>query len=347
MLQRLQDFPPFPPTCSAAMSDQQAPSAAPPATPPAGDWSLRVLALVPLLGIVLLWSNHHLGLGAGHPALLASVAAVLPFALAVLNQLLDKEELSALQKRLRQAISRWLSWRMLLAAYLVAGAVTLTWTSIVVLAEDGNRLGRVTLQALDDASALPEVVAPEAKGEPARFVLASHPFGRPFRLTVDGFVPTVVEVYPPAGLRVRPGIDLRRSPSVLLRFSGIAQGTWRDVGGGELRIVAIDQAGAEQLLASVKDPVGALLFGRGQPVPATWQTHWQIELLARGVTNQTLAAQHLVDWKQPKVLTPAVGLEPGMTLRASLANAQKRVFARAEFVLGRDEMQDQSMEDVE
>lgn len=322
-------------------------SATPPAAPAASaDWPLRVLALVPLVGVALLWSNHHLGLGAGHSALLASLAAVLPMALGVMNHLLEKDEQAAVEKGLRRVIASRLSWRLLLVAYLVLATVVLSWTSVLVLAEDGGRLGRVTLQPLDDPGAA-ALSATAAKGEPARFVLASHPLGRPFRLEVEGFVPKVVEVFPVLGLRVLPGTDLRRAPSVLLRFSGIAVGSWRDVGGAELRIVALDAGNAERLVASLREPAGAVLLGRGQPVPSGWPAGWQIELLAKGVTNPTLAARELQAWKKPRWLAPALGLEPGQRLRVTLSRPRQQVFASAEFFLGADELQDQPVEDLE
>lgn len=317
-----------------------------PAVPP-DDWPIRVLALVPLMAIGLLWSNHHLGLGAGQPALMASIAAVVPVALGVFTQLLDKDQHTSLLQRLRGHIARRLTWRVLAILYLALGTVALTWTSVVILAEDGSRLGRVALHALDNPAAAADLVAPQAKGEPARFVIASHPFGRPFRVELEGFVPKVVEVYPLVGLRLRPSIDLRRSPSVLLRFSGVAKGSWNDVGGAELRIVAVGVAGDDKLIANVKEPAGALLLGRGQPVPASWSSQWQTELLAKGVTDQTQAARELLSWKQPRVLPLASGLEPGMQLRVTLVNEQKNVIARAEFFIGKDELQDQSLEDIE
>lgn len=323
------------------------PAPSEPAPTTFNDWSVRVLALVPLVGIALLWSNHHLGLGAGSPALLASIAAVSPIALSVLTTLLDKDENAALDKGLRGLIARRLTWGVLGVGYLVLSIVLLTWTSVVVLAEDGGQLGRVGLQALDSAKAPSDSIAPAIKGDPARFVLASHPLGRPFKLELEGYVPKVVEVYPIVGLRIRPSVDLKRAPSVLLRFSGVAKGSWSDVGGAELRLVLVSLSGSERVVAAYKDPVGALLIGRGQPVPSLWASNWQTELVAKGVTDPKLAARDLLAWKQPKVLQLASGLEPGMHLRATLTNNQKFVLAKAEFFLGKDELQDQLMEDSE
>jgi hypothetical protein len=311
------------------------------------DWPIRVLALVPLVGIALLWSNHHLGVGAGQPALVASLTAVVPLGLGLLTKLLDKDESASLEKGIRAWIARHLTWRLLIVAYLVLAIVVLTWTSVVVIAEDGGKLGRVVLHDLDDPGSSPKVISPEAKGDPARFVRPSHPLGRPVKLELEGFVPLVTEVYPITGLRVRPSIDLKRSPSVLLRFSRPAIGSWKDVGGVKLRIVVLDAKGDEELIATVKEPAGALLLGRGQTVPTAWSSNWQIELAAKGVTDPVLVARDLQTWKQPKVLPLTKQLEPGMHLRVTLTNDEKHVFAASDFFLGKDELQDQRVEDLE
>jgi len=311
------------------------------------DWPIRVLALVPFVGIAVLWSNHHFGVGAGQPVLVASVTALVPLVLGVVTRLLDKDESATLERGIRVWIARHLTWRLLVVGYLVLGIVVLTWTSVVVIAEDGGKLGRVKLYELDNPGSSPEEVSPEAKGDPARFVRPSHPLGRPVRLELEGFVPLVTEVYPVTGLRVRPSIDLKRSPSVLLRFSRLATGSWKDVGDMQLRIVVLDVKGNEDLLATVKEPAGALLLGRGQTVPATWSSNWQIELAARRVVDPALVAQDLQTWRNPKVLPVTRQLEPGMHMKVTLINNEKHVFAVSDFFLGKDELQDQRVEDLE
>ena len=319
------------------------PAAAPTAP---SDWPTRVLALVPLMALALLWSNHHLGVAAGQPALLATVAAAFPVALGLIGWLLDKAAQESLAARLRDLVARVITWRLLLVLYLALGVLALTCTSVVVLAEDGVRLGRVTLQPLDDPQARPEEARPDDKASPARFFVVTHPFGRPFRLELEGHVPQTVDVFPLLGLRVRPSRDLRRSPSVLLRFTDLAFGSWRDVGGAELRLYALQAEGSEALLLATKKPAWALLVGREQPVPPAWSMDWRAELLAARVTDESMAARLLVGWKRPRLERPGAGLHPGITLRATLTNAHLKEIARARFVLGKDELQDQAMEDV-
>lgn len=322
------------------------PSAAfgpPPA--PESDWPLRVLALVPLAALALLWCNHHLGVGAGHPEAMAAVAAVLPMALGIFAKLLDKAEQDTLFAKLRKRIARHVTWLLVLVLYLTLGAVALTWSSILVLAEEGKNVGAVTLRPLDEASVPPLSLTARDKGEPARFVVPSRPFGRSFSLQVDGYLPQVVEVYPVLGLRLRPSRDLRRVPSALLRFSALAVGAWKDSGGAELKVVAIDAKGAERLLASTREPAWALLLGRAQAIPAALVPDWRGELLVKGVKDADQEL-HVREWRRPRQLTLQGALDVGTKVRVDLINAKKIVVAQAEFFIGREELQDQAVEDL-
>jgi hypothetical protein len=326
------------------------------------DWLNRVLALIPLAALALLWSNHHLGAAAGYPGLFAALAAALPLALGLFDRLLDKASQESFAARWRAAVARRLSWRAIAIGYLSAALVALAWSSLVVLGDDAGATGPATvrLTALDapaDAATRTRTLLP--RGEPARFVVTSSPFGRVFRLELDGYVPQTVEVYPVLGRRISPARDLRRSPTVLLRLSQLALGSFQDQTGGELVITRVmtanpvanpvanpSDAAAGEVIARTKQPRAAFLLGRAQRVPAGFAAGWRTELLARGVRDETLAAKHLVSWKEPAVLAPSVVLEPGMPLRAQLFNAAGNVVASSDFVLGSDELQDQSVEDL-
>jgi hypothetical protein len=318
-----------------------------PATAPT-DGLNRVLALIPLAALAVLWSNHHLGTAAGYPGLFAALAAALPVALGLFDRLLDKASQESFAARWREAVARWLSWRAIVIGYLSAALVALAWSSLVVLGDDAGATSPASVRltpfdAPDDAAT--RTLLP--RGEPARFVVTSSPFGRVFRLEVDGYVPETVEIYPVLGRRISPARDLRRSPTVLLRLSQLALGSFQDQTGGELvitRIMAGNPAG--EVVARTKQQRAAFLLGRAQRVPAGFAAGWRIELLARGVRDETLAAKHLVSWKEPAVLAPSVVLEPGMPLRAQLFNAAGNVVASSDFILGNDELQDQSVEDL-
>jgi hypothetical protein len=319
-----------------------------PATAPT-DWLTRVLALIPLAALALLWSNHHLGTAAGYPGLFAALAAVLPVALGLFDRLLDKASQESFAARWRAAVARWLSWRAIVIGYLSAALVALAWSSLVVLGDDAGATGPATVRLTPfdaPADAATRTLLP--RGEPARFVVTSSPFGRVFRLEVDGYVPQTVEVYPVLGRRIRPARDLRRSPTVLLRLSQLAMGSFQDQAGGEFvvtRLGAASAGGVGEVIARTREPRAAFLLGRAQRVPAGFAAGWRTELLALGVRDESLAAKHLVSWKEPAVLVPTVVLEPGMPLRAQLFNAAGNEMARSDFVLGSDELQDQFVED--
>jgi hypothetical protein len=315
-------------------------------TPVVGaDWPLRAIALVPLVALALLWSNHHLGVGAGHPEAMGLVAAALPVALGVVGKLLDKAEQDSLSAKLRNLVALNVTWFVVLILYLSMGAIALTWSSVLVVPDEGKGVGRVTLRAVESASAQVRTVEGRERGEPARFVVASRPFGRSFSLHVDGFVPQVVDVYPIFGVRVRPNRDLRRTPSVLLRLSALAVGAWKDSGGAELRVLAVDANGAEQLITSTNEPAWAILLGRGQAIPTTLSADWRSELVVKGVTEPE-QERHMREWRRPRQLPLQQTLDMDKKLRVQLVNARKVVVAQVEFFIGREELQDQAVEDL-
>lgn len=333
---------PQPPLTPAVM-----PSAAfEPPKPPASDWPLRVLALIPLVGLALLWSNHHLGLGAGYPEAMAAVAAVLPVALGMFAKFLEKAEQDSLLASLRKLLARHVTWLLVLVLYFSLGAVALTWSSVLVLSEEGKAAGTVTLRPLDEAASAPPLSTnARDKGESARFVVASQPFGRPFSLHVDGYVPQIVDVYPVLGLRVRPSRDLQRTPSLLVRLSGLHVGAWEDTGGAILSVMAIGPSGARRLLASTDKPAWALLLGRGQAIPTALAADWRSELVVKDVHLEKERERHLVQWRRPRQLDLKEVLDVGTKVRVELVNAKKSLVAEAEFFIGREELQDQALED--
>lgn len=311
------------------------------------DWKNRVLALIPLVTLALLWSNHHLGAGAGYPGVVAAVAASLPIAIGIAEKLLDNGTVESKAAAFREWIARHLSWRLIVVLYLAGAIVALVWTSVVVIADDAGAQGPIQVK-LVAADALSSGMTQdlESKGEPVRFIVASNPFGRVFRLHVDGYVPETFEIYSISGRRIRPSKDLRRSPTVLMRLSHLAVGSFTDQTGGELMVLSTLANGVSVEVARSREPRAAFLLGRKQPVPSSYAANWRTELLAMGVNGDVLVARHLVGWRDPAVLHPAVVLEPGMHLRVQVVNSAANVVASSEFVLGDGELQDQFVEDV-
>jgi hypothetical protein len=203
----------------------------------------------------------------------------------------------------------------------------------------------VTLRPLDESTAQPLSRDARDKGESARFVIASQPFGRPFSLHVDGYIPQVVEVYPVLGLRVRPSRDLRRVPSVLLRLSELHVLAWADSGGAVLSISVIGSNGTKRLLVSTDKPAWAILLGRGQAVPAALTADWRSELVVADVTPETKKEKHLFQWRRPRQLELKEVLAVGTKVGVELVNAAGNIIAGTEFFIGREELQDQALED--
>jgi hypothetical protein len=62
--------------------------------------------------------------------------------LGVFAKFLDKGEQDSLSAKSRKFVARRLTWLVVMVLYLSLGAVALTWSSVVVLAEEGKGAGR-------------------------------------------------------------------------------------------------------------------------------------------------------------------------------------------------------------
>ncbi|MCL4498797.1 MAG: hypothetical protein M1335_00935 [Chloroflexi bacterium] len=243
--------------------------------------------------------------------------------------------------QLKQILEPVLSGTLPMLLGTVAVVVALGFSSMIVI--PGNDLGsggksvKARLLTLDGTPVDERALGLEKAG--ARFCwLRTSPFGRPYRLAVDGYLEEVVAVYPIVGLKVLLDRDLRRSPSVLFRpqaeaIKSLASGgtfsvTWR-VGAGPAKEFVPPQHGHQ----------GSFLVGRSQSIPAATVKTWKLELVGGGVEEPALS-QIILGWTRPRVVEPAIPPAPGMTLVAEIRSRKGKVVARSEIELGTEVLVD-------
>lgn len=309
-------------------------------TPPAPSILPRLIVLAVAVALGQLWVKRHLGWGSETPWI-AAVLFVLTYADKALDKVLSKDRKAALEEQFRKVAEPVLVGRFPMLMCGVAVLLALLYSSITMIPDNdgpasGGKLS--TRLATVDGAVLDEQQLQPKKS--TRFVpLRTSPFGRPYRLTVDGYLPETVNVYPVIGLNVTPDRDLRRSPSVLFRPSldGVqtlaSEGTftlvWRQTGGSPSVPLVPPQSGQR----------GSFLVGRDQPIPATASASWRLELTSAAVQDPILSRM-IQAWSRYKHVVPTTQLAPGMALVAEIKSRTEKTVERAEVVLGTDALID-------
>jgi hypothetical protein len=287
-------------------------------------FTLRVLALLVLVAGVNLWLDHHLGLRLANSSVVSMVVAAVAGGLALLEKVLSKGEQDSLRARAGEIV-RVVFWPpLLVVAWVVALVLALTLSSVTVVPEAGT--GKFDALLTPGAEAHPlacdTCTRTSKEGGAVHFLVPTSPFGRPMRLSVAGYVPAILDVYPFAGRRVVLGTEMRPSPSVLLRLPVSAHAL---LGEGTRLVVHRLVGDRKALVADVatKTNRSSFLLGRRREVPATLRRNWENELEADGLNRsrpETAAQQAMMlkEWRTPLGLPTDVPLEPDMTLVAEL-----------------------------
>jgi hypothetical protein len=286
------------------------------------------------------WVNRHLGIGWDAPVLTLALA-VLGTGFAVIEAAYG-EKLK--EKWLGRVVQMVMQFPLLVALYVVLGAVVGVLSSVTLLNDPPDTIFDATLKQADRADA--EVLVQDNRINPKNPVRFLHvwirPFGRPYRLDVKGYLPLTFQVYPLAGVTLSPRRDLRVNPSVLFRPPLGVLGPM--AGGVRVQIWSESKSGGQRILladGTVKQE--SILLGAEQPVPAALLEGWRLEALAQGITSAQALAQLLQCWKQPKILTPKSPLEPDSILVAVVYNATSQPVAEARTRLTEDRFQDVPM----
>ena len=177
---------------------------------------LRVGALAALLVAAHFWADRHLGIGFGSPGPFSALVVAVSGVLGIIDKLLEKSEKESIGDRVRGMSRFALATPALIVAFLVAGVVFGSYSSILIVPGSASvKLETVSVPEPD--SDKPDPRCWEPAGNPRRFLCAVGLFGSVFQVAVPGYLRETVFVYPLTGANVRIDRDLREAPSVLLR----------------------------------------------------------------------------------------------------------------------------------
>ena len=304
----------------------------------------KVIASIVLIAVGEFWIKHHFGLGRETPWVSTAITA---FSGGVaffgwLNATAQKQAI----KWIRRKIDRVLTAHAIIGSYAIFVVLALIVSSVMVIPESaadssGKRL-KVGLTSVDRSFSDEDYLGPGGKA--ARFVVLTNPFGRPFRLGVEGYLEYALTVYPIVGAKVTPERDLRVAPSLLLRPPLIALRSLED--GGYLTLAWKQAGGSTPLIAPDRGYRGSFLIGRAQTAPDAKVARWKLELEGGGFP-QKLMSQTLLEWNSPRVLSTSSPLMPGMIVVAEIRSRADALVARAERTVSSERLIDVGMLPVE
>ena len=302
---------------------------------------LRALLFIGLTGLIALWINHHFGydlVGAGGTSVLVVTVV---WAVNLCTNLFGQQSSDSLKQALARAVDRAATIRVLIVLGCLFLGVALLTSSVTIIgdSEDTHWQARLTPVGADRADTTQTKLASASNGL-CRFRCWTSPFGRTFRLKVDGYLGESIVVYPIVGTRVQLDRDLRISPSLLVRPPAKAM-KFLDRGG----YFVLLQADSEDTVAVLRNVRRSYLVGQPQAVPASFRPRWDLELRAQRVDTDSpqLAARTLLEWGNPTVLSPRFELAPMMKLVATLYKPSGKAAAEATFLLSAEPLIDVPM----
>jgi hypothetical protein len=301
----------------------------------------RVVALILLLTGIFLWANHHLGIAPGNLGWLSVPTAILAGVAAWVDKLLEDPERQSILRTARDKLRAALSMQVLVVLFLLAFGLGLVYSSVMVIPDSNDPSASISITPADRLDRK-HIETLDPKEGVRRFRVVTSPFGRPFRIELEGYAPETLDVYPFVGLKVRAGKELRRSPSLLLRLPPVAVASLKNGG----KLVVIRRIGNDgETLATDTEPRSAFLVGRAHSIPPSSYGIWRMELQAAGSDERGIA-QSIMGWSRPKVLRPLTTLEPGMMILAEVRSRANKRVASAEMSLGNDSLIDIGLEEV-
>src|SRR5437667_3969298 len=172
--------------------------------PPSG--AMRLVVLLALVAVALCWLQHHIGFQFAKLGVIAAATTAWTAIEKIRDVLGQKSAMSATQERavrpLRSALR--LASRPgplgVIAVLLVIPMVFLT-TVTVTSEQTVSDPTKVSISALDSRAGLLEDSLTGRRAL-ARFFVVTNPFGRLFRISARGYLPTALVVYPPVGRNV-------------------------------------------------------------------------------------------------------------------------------------------------
>lgn len=287
----------------------------------------RAVAAIALVVVAQLWVSYHLGIGGETPWVAVVITAI--YGGVDLLGRLDPAGLKRSMSWMRGTIARVLTVRTLVVLYAIFVVATLVISSVLIISESTSNGSaeplKVVLTPADERVSREDHLG--SGGKIVQFVVLTNPFGRLFRLRVDGYLEQALTVYPIVGAKVTLERDLRVAPSLLLRPPLLALRELQD--GGYLTLTWKQRGGNTSLIAPDRGYRGSFLIGRPQTIPDTKVSRWKLELEGDGFEPK-LISRTLLEWNSPKVLRPNSPLIPGMIVVAEIRSRADALVARTE-----------------
>jgi len=279
-----------------------------------------------------------MGFGFSEPGNLALFSGTIAAGAGILERLLLKAEKDSLGQKFMSWIRVLFSFRLQAIMYLIAVSVALTFSSIVIVADEYSAGAKGIISFLDGADDIEVTLG--AAGTASQYRTTTTPFGRPFRIQLDHHLAANFDLYPLLGQSIRPEDDLRPAPSVLFRPPWKALRFLED--GGEF---TVRQKGQSVPLAHYESHRSSFIVGSQRSFRPDNLGNWRLELIAQQ-TAPNIEARTLLEWSHPVFLSSARPLEPGMELQAVVVARSGIEVAKADVTLGRDRLIDVPMLEI-
>jgi hypothetical protein len=312
------------------------------------EFLLRAVLFLILIVVLHLWWDRHRGAPPWSAGFTATAAAAITAAFAWFDRIADESEKRQIHEAILKLVRNLFSIRVLAVAYVLFAVLGLSYSSVIVLSDTALETNDVRLSPVD-APRDEQVQSVTPSARLARFPVLTGPFGRPFLVRADGYLPQTFDVYPITGLTVRLERDLRVSPSVLFRPPTVALAELQNAGSFVVR--AASKSRSTELF-SEKGKRSSFLVGRTRVIPSDLLEVWTMELEA-GLTlteddaRRRILSRTLLEWRRPSLVTPSVPIEPGMLLTAEVCSAAGGRMATAQVTVTSDPLIDVPMTAVE
>lgn len=267
-----------------------------------GRLALRIPVFVGLVFVLVSWLQRHRGWAVDDMLLGgAGALATYSFALPMLQRIFSKHR-ETIERGVAdvsvQYLGFLLSTPVLAVLFLATLIPNLFFSSVTVMAGDRLAVLRAVDQVSEDQT---NVLSADGSGSgTAVGIVSTSPFGRLFRLEVEGYQPLIVTLYPGLGREFYPA-DLVRSNAIVLRLPPEQHDLVNE--NGEVRLYRRDEAQNLQLIGKCETRKyhGSYVFGWFNKDVRDDGERWDLELTANDSLSSLEEQQRTSELSWPVV----------------------------------------------
>jgi hypothetical protein len=317
--------------------------------------AIRAILLGLLLAAANFWSLRHLGFGLEDPAGLLGLTGFVTAASFWLDYFLDKDAQEELSEPARVAVRTFLLRRVLATPtlamlYLLAGIGASICSSITVVGAPGGQDVPIDIFALDDADA--EALT-HSKADAVPRLFLANPFGRPLRISPEGYSSQTKVLFPLTGLTLSLD-DFEPLPTLLLRpGAGALFGLLDKDIQSRARYVVLKRSGesCEEIQNTHDNAItAAAMIGVRRPIPSDLPSLWLLELQSADTEGDGAApsqANHatlMLAWRTPQPLTVKTFLTAGDQIQVQVLR-NDNLMGFADYTVTQEPFQDIALTD--